>query len=107
MSPWHTRLLPQAPFNWAESPVYVTWLHGPPGVGKSAIAHSLVQHLDRDSLLAASFFFCRTDSRRNTEKSFVTTKSRTPSQTLYALLQKLSKTIPRSVLALCRPNSRP
>ena len=56
-----------------ESPVDVTWLHGPAGAGKSAIARSLAESLDAEGLLAGSFFFFRTDSRRNSEKSFVMT----------------------------------
>jgi len=62
--------------NWAkdsESPASVTWLHGPAGAGKSAIARSLAQILDNDSLLAGSFFFFRTDSRRNSVNPFVAT----------------------------------
>lgn len=62
--------------NWAkdiESSVHVTWLHGPAGAGKSAIARSLAQSLHRERLLAGSFFFFRTDPRRNSEKQFVTT----------------------------------
>jgi len=62
--------------NWAkdsESPASVTWLHGPAGAGKSAIARSLAQILDNDTLLAGSFFFFRTDSRRNSVDPFVAT----------------------------------
>jgi len=57
----------------AETSVYVTWLHGPAGAGKSAIARSVAESLHREGLLAAAFSFFRTDSRRNSEKPFVPT----------------------------------
>ena len=62
--------------NWvkdAETSVYVTWLHGPAGAGKSAIARSVAESLHPEGLLAAAFFFFRTDLRRNSEKPFVPT----------------------------------
>jgi hypothetical protein len=37
----------------------VLWLHGPAGAGKSAIAQTIAEHLERDRHLAASFFFSR------------------------------------------------
>ena len=57
----------------AESSVHLTWLNGPAGAGKSAIARSLAEILDGEGLLAGSFFFFRTDSRRNSEKPLVAT----------------------------------
>ena len=62
--------------NWVKdpvSPVDVVWLHGHAGAGKSAVARSFAEGLDAEGLLAGSFFFFRTDSRRNSEKSFVMT----------------------------------
>ena len=62
--------------NWvkdSEGCVPVTWLHGPAGTGKSAIARSLAQILDDEGFLAGSFFFFRTDSRRNSVDPFVAT----------------------------------
>ena len=62
--------------NWAksaESSVYVTWLHGPAGAGKSAIARSLAEGLDGEGFLAGSFFFRKDSSRPNLEKSLVAT----------------------------------
>ena len=55
------------------SPVYITWLHGPAGAGKSAIARSIAEILQAKGLLAASFFFFRVDPKRNSEKPVVVT----------------------------------
>jgi len=62
--------------NWvkaSESSAPVTWLHGPAGAGKSAIARSLANSLNEEGLLAGSFFFFRQDSRRNSVNPFVAT----------------------------------
>jgi hypothetical protein len=49
------------------------WLYGPAGAGKSAIAQTIAEKLYAMKLLLASFFFSRTDARRNHEKSFIAT----------------------------------
>jgi DNA polymerase III delta prime subunit len=36
------------------------WLHGPPGIGKTSLAHSICEKLHNENYLAASFF-CRRD----------------------------------------------
>jgi len=77
----------------AESPVYVTWLHGPAGGGKSAIARSLAKHLYNDSLLAGSFFFFKTDSSRNTEKPLVATLAYQISRSIPDTLRYIAKTV--------------
>ena len=62
--------------NWvkdAESSASVTWLHGPAGAGKSTIARSLAEILYNEGLLGGSFFFFRTDPRRNSVNPFVAT----------------------------------
>jgi len=62
--------------NWVKdtsSPVYITWLYGPAGAGKSAIARSLSQILQAEGLLGGSFFFSYIDPRRNSEKPLVAT----------------------------------
>ncbi|THU76802.1 hypothetical protein K435DRAFT_846471 [Dendrothele bispora CBS 962.96] len=48
--------------HYSQVPIY--WLHGPAGVGKSAIAQTLAERF-KDSHLAASFFFSRLSPRRN------------------------------------------
>jgi len=76
--------------NWvkdSEGCVPVTWLHGPAGTGKSAIARSLAQILDDEGFLAGSFFFFRTDSRRNSVDPFVATLA-------YQLSDSIPDTLP-------------
>ncbi|PPQ88809.1 hypothetical protein CVT25_010460, partial [Psilocybe cyanescens] len=52
---------------------FVLWLYGPAGAGKSAIAQTLAELCAAKNGLLASFFFSRSDPRRNNEKTFVTT----------------------------------
>lgn len=56
-----------------ETSVHISWLGGPAGAGKSAIARSLAERLESEELLAGSFFFYHRDGRRNSEKFVVTT----------------------------------
>ena len=56
-----------------ESPIHISWLNGPAGAGKSAIARSLAERLEWEGLLAGSFFFSYKDGRRNSEKPLVAT----------------------------------
>ncbi|PPQ69540.1 hypothetical protein CVT24_001470 [Panaeolus cyanescens] len=62
---------------WAEKgPFPLTWIHGPAGVGKSAIAQTTAERLHKGGKLAASFFFSKTappESHRGHEERFVTT----------------------------------
>ncbi|KIL61646.1 hypothetical protein M378DRAFT_847127 [Amanita muscaria Koide BX008] len=53
--------------NWADDPSRperILWLHGPAGVGKSAIAQTISSSYDRDKV-GATFFFFRSDPIRN------------------------------------------
>ena len=81
--------------NWVkdpESPIDVTWLHGPVGAGKSTIARSLAEILDAEGLLAGSFFF-RTDSRRNSEKLFVVTLAYQIARSMPVALRYITKVV--------------
>ena len=81
--------------NWVtdpESPVDVTWLHGPAGAGKSTIARSLAENMDAEGLLAGSFFF-RTDSRRNSEKFFVVTLAYQIARSIPVALRYITKAV--------------
>ncbi|KAF5316188.1 hypothetical protein D9619_006085 [Psilocybe cf. subviscida] len=61
----------------------VTWLYGPAGSGKSAIAQTVAQKLHARGQLAASFFFSRTSGSegRGAETDFVATLAHQLSQT--------------------------
>jgi hypothetical protein len=51
----------------------VYWLHGPAGIGKSAIAQSLALSLKDEGDHAASFFFSRTSPGRNNGNQLIVT----------------------------------
>ncbi|KAF9525680.1 hypothetical protein CPB83DRAFT_859173 [Crepidotus variabilis] len=48
--------------NIASNVASIAWLHGPAGGGKTAIAQTLGEQCQKKGLLAATFFFSRTDS---------------------------------------------
>lgn len=62
----------------------VTWLYGPAGAGKSAIAQTIAQKLHARGKLAASFFFSRErgSERRGSEINFVATLAHQLSQSV-------------------------
>ena len=49
----------------------IMWLYGPAGAGKSAIAQTIAEICHAQHLLLASFFFSRTDPKRNNEKCLI------------------------------------
>ncbi|KAJ8075866.1 hypothetical protein PM082_021498 [Marasmius tenuissimus] len=51
----------------------ICWLTGAAGAGKTAIAMTLAKSFDREGLLVSSFFFYRTDPRRNQPSALVPT----------------------------------
>ncbi|KIK04159.1 hypothetical protein K443DRAFT_431207 [Laccaria amethystina LaAM-08-1] len=61
--------------NWVESDSgeRILWLSGSPGTGKSAIAQTVSERCKRNGRLAATFFFFRTSSERNTSDCLVPT----------------------------------
>ncbi|TEB32560.1 hypothetical protein FA13DRAFT_1604364, partial [Coprinellus micaceus] len=59
---------------WVEDATqHVLWLCGPVGCGKSAIAQTVAEELDRQARLAASFFFFRGSPIRSRMSNFVVT----------------------------------
>jgi hypothetical protein len=61
--------------NWVEcdSCERIFWLYGSAGTGKSAIAQTVSECCKRNGRLAATFFFSRTSSKRNTNERLVAT----------------------------------
>ena len=62
--------------DWVKDPDKVTlilWLYGPAGAGKSAIAQTIAELLEKAGLLAAAFFFSRNAAGRNDKTPLVAT----------------------------------
>jgi len=51
----------------------ILWLYGPAGAGKSAIAQTIAELLEKEGLLAAAFFFSRNAAGRNEKTPLVAT----------------------------------
>ncbi|KAK1218220.1 hypothetical protein PQX77_019104 [Marasmius sp. AFHP31] len=51
----------------------ICWLSGPAGVGKSAIAMTVAQDCEKEGVLASSFFFFRSDPKRNNPSTLILT----------------------------------
>ncbi|KAK1223853.1 hypothetical protein PQX77_013267, partial [Marasmius sp. AFHP31] len=61
-------------YDWGSSndqtcPIY--WLSGPAGVGKSAIALTVAEYYEIEGRLASSFFFFRSDPKRNDPSALI------------------------------------
>ncbi|KAF5322521.1 hypothetical protein D9619_000182 [Psilocybe cf. subviscida] len=85
---------------WADELVYdrfeiVTWLCGPAGAGKSAIAQTIAQKLHARGQLTASFFFSRASGgeRRSEETNIVATLTYQLFQSVPATKSHISATI--------------
>ena len=62
--------------NWvkdANKVVLILWLYGPAGAGKSAIAQTIAELLEKEGLLSAAFFFSRNAAGRSTKAPLVAT----------------------------------
>ena len=62
--------------NWVKDKdkvALILWLYGPAGAGKSAIAQTIAELLEKEGLLAAAFFFSRNAAGRNDKTSLVAT----------------------------------
>ena len=64
-----------------ESDIY--WIYGPPGIGKTSLAHSICRRLDDENHLAGAFF-CQRDGRSLSDPRYV----------LPTLILKLTKIFP-------------
>jgi len=54
----------------SDIPQQLLWMHGPFGVGKSAIAQSCAESLATENKLCASIFFSRPNKRNNPDRVF-------------------------------------
>ncbi|KAF9452874.1 hypothetical protein P691DRAFT_150724 [Macrolepiota fuliginosa MF-IS2] len=48
------------------------WIHGPAGVGKSAVAQTIAEHCEQNGRLGAAFFFSRLNRRDEPSRVFIT-----------------------------------
>jgi len=80
----------------------ILWFYGPAGAGKSAIAHNIAERCDLEGLLLASFFFSRSDSRRNNSKSLFTTIAYQIAINIPGTREKIVAAIERDPLILTR-----
>ncbi|KAF8198425.1 hypothetical protein BJ912DRAFT_829606, partial [Pholiota molesta] len=62
--------------------MWIMWMHGAAGAGKSAIMQSVAELCEQAQVLLASFFFFRTDPTRNSMAPFIATL-------VYQLIQKI------------------
>ncbi|KDR82263.1 hypothetical protein GALMADRAFT_20947, partial [Galerina marginata CBS 339.88] len=64
---WVFRLDPETRY------ALITWLYGPAGSGKSAIAQTIAEWAFEEGLLLASYFFSKFDSTRNHPRTLIAT----------------------------------
>jgi hypothetical protein len=91
--------------NWVkdtETPLHLSWLHGPAGAGKSAIARSLAELLEPEGLLAGSFFFSYKDGKRNSEKLVVATLAQQLAFSIPGIQAHIAKTLTEDPTILAR-----
>ncbi|KAF5310531.1 hypothetical protein D9619_007699 [Psilocybe cf. subviscida] len=72
------------------------WLHGPAGVGKSALAQSLSLELKGEGNHAASFFFSRTSAGRNNGDQLIMTLAYQLATNIPALRRFMSKAVKKN-----------
>ena len=80
----------------------ILWFYGPPGAGKSDIAHNIAERCDLEGPLLASFFFSRSDLARNNSKSFITTIAYQIAINIPRTREKIVAAIERDPLILTR-----
>ncbi|KAF5327433.1 hypothetical protein D9619_005110 [Psilocybe cf. subviscida] len=74
-------------FKWLDNPESeaVMWMHGPAGIGKTAIAKTVANLCAERGQLLSAFFFLRSDEGRNSMKHLVPSLA-------YAMVQQISHT---------------
>ncbi|KAF9474856.1 hypothetical protein BDN70DRAFT_814972, partial [Pholiota conissans] len=85
--------------DWLQDPKarekFIYWLYGPAGSGKTSIAQSIAEALAKFGLLAASFFFWRSATGRNTSDRFTATIAYQLSRSIPTMADPLYTTIER------------
>ncbi|KAF5310663.1 hypothetical protein D9619_007728 [Psilocybe cf. subviscida] len=78
------------------SPPALYWLHGPAGIGKSALAQSLSLELKSEGDHAASFFFSRTSPGRNDGSQLIVTLAYQLATSFPTLRRFMSKVVKKN-----------
>ncbi|KAF5310649.1 hypothetical protein D9619_007707 [Psilocybe cf. subviscida] len=81
------------------------WLHGPAGVGKSALAQSLSLELKSEGDHAASFFFSRTSPGRNNGDQLIATLAYQLATNVPSLQPFMSKVVKKNPAILTASNA--
>ncbi|KAJ8093360.1 hypothetical protein PM082_020217 [Marasmius tenuissimus] len=71
----------------------ICWLSGPAGVGKSAIAMTVAQDCESEGFLASSFFFFRSDPKRNNLSTLIPTITHDLASTMPLMRNHIEQTI--------------
>ncbi|KAF9071964.1 hypothetical protein BDP27DRAFT_1290802 [Rhodocollybia butyracea] len=74
----------------------IRWLYGPAGAGKSAIAQTFAEACAKKGILAASFFFWRSDSSRNSPERLFTTLALQITSTIPELRSTMNSVVIRN-----------
>ncbi|KAF5327180.1 hypothetical protein D9619_004392 [Psilocybe cf. subviscida] len=86
-------------------PSSVFWLHGPAGIGKSALAQSLALSLKDEGDHAASFFFSRTAPGRNDGNQLIVTLACQLALSIPAIKPLLAKVVKENPLMFSATNA--
>ncbi|KAF5310528.1 hypothetical protein D9619_007690 [Psilocybe cf. subviscida] len=89
----------------ASSSPALYWLHGPAGVGKSALAQSLYLSLKSEGDHAASFFFSRTSPGRNNGDQLIVTLAYQLASNIPALQRFMSNAVKTNPAVLTASNA--
>ncbi|KAF9043304.1 hypothetical protein BJ165DRAFT_1529364 [Panaeolus papilionaceus] len=87
--------------NTVDRPI-ISWVHGPAGTGKTAIARSLADRCSKLGKLAASFFFWRTNEERTDEKKVVPTLAYQLALSIPPLSRFIEAQVQQNPASLCQ-----
>ncbi|KAF8879985.1 hypothetical protein CPB84DRAFT_1635800, partial [Gymnopilus junonius] len=86
----------------ATQQVFILWLHGAAGAGKSAIAQTIAELCYAQGILLSSFFFSREDLKRNHPRALFPTISYQMALEIPQLRERLACILERDPLLLTR-----